>query len=140
MHRIEKSTQFLKVTADDQGLIIGYGMICKEHGEDFYDSDNQCFDEHGMLEATTDFAKSGRGMAYMHARDADGNPIQVGEAIHSFPLTSEIAKALEIEPRYTGWLVAVQPHSEEILEKARNGELNGFSIGGYVVEVEDEDE
>ncbi len=120
------------------GLIFGFAMICKVDGEDYYDADDEHFEEQGMLEASTDFAKSNRVACIMHARDGSGVPVQGGVAIHHFPLTTEIAKALEIETKRTGLLMAIAPDSEEDLEKARNGEYTGFSIGGEYLEVIDE--
>jgi hypothetical protein len=49
--------------------------------------------------------------------------------VHSFPLTTDIAKALEITTRKTGWLVAMKPNAG-VLAKFASKEYKGFSIGG----------
>ena len=142
MTKFQTKATILKVD-ESLGLIFGFAMICKvrdENGEfqDFYDSDDEHFPEQGMLEASTDFAKSKRVACDMHARDGQGQPVQDGGVIHHFPLTSEIAKALGIDTPMTGLLVALAPDNPETLEKAKSGEYTGFSIGGHPIEAEDE--
>ena len=128
--------QILKVNTD-LGLIFGFSMICKVDGEDYYDTDGDHFTERGMLEASTQFAKGGRVACTMHARDVNGQPIQDGGVIHQFPLTTEIAKALDIQTRMTGLLVALAPDDPDTLAKAARGEFTGFSIGGEILESTD---
>ena len=130
--------QILKVNSE-LGLIFGFAMICKVDGEDFYDDDNEHTTEQCMLEASTEFAKSKRVACDMHARDEHGAPVQDGGVIHHFPLTSEIAKALGITTPVTGLLVALAPDNPETLEKARRGEYTGFSIGGSIIEFEEDE-
>jgi len=137
MTNFQADTQILKVD-DDRGLIFGFAVVCKVGGEDFYDLDNEHITEDAMFDAANDFALSKRTACVMHARDAQGAPVPDGGVIHTFPLTSEIAKALGIQTSQTGLLVALKPDSQETLDKARSGEYTGFSIGGEIIEVEDE--
>lgn len=131
-----KDAQILKVDTG-LGLIFGFAMVCKIGGEDYYDTQGDHITEQAMLEASTEFAKSSRVACDMHARDDTGVPVQGGAVIHTFPLTSEIAKSLGIETPQTGLLIAMAPDDPELLEKARNGEYTGFSIGGARIEDED---
>lgn len=137
MSNFQTETTILKVSTE-LGLIFGFAAICKVDGEDFYDSDNEHYPEEAMLADTTEFAKSRRVACTMHARDAAGAPVEDGGVVHTFPLTTEIAKALDIQTRRTGLLVALAPDNPATLEKARSGEFTGFSIGGAVIEAEDE--
>lgn len=137
MSKFQTDAQILKVDTG-LGLIFGFSIICKVDGEEFWDSDNEHFEERAMLEASTDFAKSSRVACVMHSRDVNGNPVQDGGVVHTFPLTTEIAKALDIVTKHTGLLVALAPDNPETLEKASNGEFTGFSIGGVILEAEDE--
>ncbi len=134
---LQVDATILKVSSE-LGLIFGFAMICKVDGEDYYDVHGEHFEEQGMLEASTEFAKSDRVACVMHARDGSGSPVQGGVAIHHFPLTTEIAAALDIVTKRTGLLMAIAPDSEEELEKARDGTYTGFSIGGEYLEVVDE--
>jgi len=137
--RFLTNSKILKVD-DSLGLIFGFAMICKERQpdgsfRDFVDSDGDHFEEGGMVEASTEFAKGPRVACDMHKRDDDGNPVQDGCVVHTFPLTEEIAKALGIDTPYTGLLASLAPENPETLEKARSGEYTGFSIGGAVIEA-----
>ena len=141
MTNFRTDVQILKVNTE-LGLIFGWAMICKVRDEHdnlvpYNDTDDEQFDEQGMLEAVTEFAMTKRVACDMHARDEDGQPVQDGGVIHHFPLTEEIAKALGIITPVTGLLTALRPDNPETLEKARTGEYTGFSIGGEVIEAED---
>lgn len=120
------------------GLVFGYALICATKNasgefEPYFDQGS--YDETGalvsdhvsedeMLSAVTDFMQSAERISKMnHAGD------QRGVVVHSFPLTAEIAKALDIDAKMTGWLVAMKPDAE-MLAKFVSGELTGFSIGG----------
>ncbi len=125
-----------KTSVDSKlGLVFGFAIVCKLAGEDYYDSgsldpDGNVYSDHisedEMIVAVTDFMKSARIAKEMHDDAGDG---QRGVVVHSFPLTTEIAKALGIETETTGWLVAMQPDAD-MLAKFESGELTGFSVGG----------
>ena len=139
MPEIRKTdAQILKVNSE-MGLIFGFAAICKVDGEEFWDSDGEHYPEDAMLADSTEFAKSSRVACTMHARDGNGDPVQDGGVIHTFPLTTEIAKALDIQTRRTGLLVALAPDDPDTLEKAKNGIFTGFSIGGDILEAEYEE-
>ena len=62
------------------------------------------------------------------------------ELLESFGLDMQnVAKALGIQTSRTGLLVALAPDDPATLEKARNGEFTGFSIGGAILESEYEE-
>jgi len=129
-----KDCQILKVSTE-LGLIFGWAAICTQDGADFWDSDGEHYPEQSMLGDATEFAKV-RVACTMHQRNAAGNPVQTGGIVHMFPMTGEIAKSLGIETRITGLLIAMQPDNPEDLEKAKNGEYTGFSIGGDIIDAE----
>lgn len=112
----------LKVS-EELGLVFGYALISKVDGKPFYDLQGDHIPEDEVLKASTDFMLNSRVAKEMHQGE------QIGGVVHSYPLTEEIAKALDIEARRYGWLVAMQP-SAEVLAKFKSGELKGFSIGG----------
>lgn len=120
---------FLKVE-ESLGLIIGYAIICKEHGEDYFDLQGDHIPEDAMLKASAEFMKNSRAGCTMHARDGQGNVVPDGSVVFAFPMTTDIAKSLDIQVERTGLLVAHQPDNPETLAKARRGEYRGFSIGG----------
>lgn len=120
------TSAILKVD-ESLGLVFGFAIICKEDGEPHFDLQADHIPEHVMLKGSTDFMKSDRVAKEMHRGD------QVGEIVFAFPLTTDIAKSLDIQTKRTGLLIAMQPDDPEVLRKFANGEYTGFSIGGTAV-------
>ena len=127
IHELQ-ATNILKVDKG-LGLVFGFAMICKEDGQPHFDLQGDHIPEGVMLKSAMDFAKSARVAKEMHA----GDPI--GSIIHTFPLTTDIAKSLDISTKHTGLLIAMQPDDPNVLSKFANGEYTGFSIGGTAVNV-----
>lgn len=120
--RFETACEIMKVD-DELGLVFGFAMISKMNGEPYFDLQGDHIPESSMLKAATEFmAATPRISGDMHAK-ADGR------VVFAFPLTSEIAKSLDIQTNTTGLLVAIKP-SPSVLEKFKKGEYTGFSIGG----------
>ena len=107
---------------DELGLVFGFGMICKQNGEEYFDVQGDHIPEESMLKAAADFMVGDRISGDMH-KDVDG------KVVFAFPLTTEIAKALDITTKNTGLLIAMRP-SADVLSKFKSGEYTGFSIGG----------
>lgn len=136
-------TRFAK-NAVQLGMAIGYAVVCEKRGEDgefvpYFDEDRD-FPEHitpqCMVEAACDLAMSDRVMGVMH-KSRDGvmpsDPSEVeprGIIVHTFPMTQEIAAALDITVQKTGLLVAVKPNDKSVLQDIRSGKYAAFSIGG----------
>jgi Putative phage serine protease XkdF len=117
------------------GLVFGWGIVCKVDGEPYFDLQGDHIPEDAMLKATSDFMLSSRISGDLHVRDEAGAPVQDGDVVFSFPLTSDTAKAMGISCDRTGWMVAIKP-SAEVLGKYISGEYTGFSIGGQRVDDE----
>lgn len=130
--RFSTACEFVKVD-DEKGLVFGFACVCLEDGEPFVDFHNDHIPENSMFDASLDFMRKSRMSTDMHARDDDGLPVADGEGvIFAFPLTTEIAKALDIETKRTGLLVAMKP-SPAVLQKFKDGDYTGFSIGGRYI-------
>lgn len=132
--KFETSAQVLKVD-ESLGLVLGFAIICKENGEDYHDLQGDHISEQDMIEAATDFMLNSRAAGDMHRGD-DGNitsgdkVAKRGQIVFAFPLTTDIAKAFEIETARTGLMIALKPDSDDILQKFRDGTYTGFSISG----------
>lgn len=126
--QFERTCDVLKV---DQrlGLVFGFAIVSKVNGEDYFDTQGDHIPEDAMMKASMDFMKNSRMSKDMHKGDKDG------EVVFAFPLTTEIAKSLDIKTRQTGLLIGMKP-SKKVLEKFANGSYTGFSIGGGYVESE----
>ena len=127
--RISVNCQVEKV--DTQlGIVFGFAMICKIHGQEYYDKQDDHIVESAMLEASAKYMAGNRVAKVMH----QGEP--VGQVIFGFPLTEEIAKALDITTPRTGFIMGMKPESDDILDKYAKGIFTGFSIGGRRIEEE----
>lgn len=124
--------EFKKVD-EDLGLILGFAIVCKVDGQDYFDLQNDHIPEESMLKAATDFMQNSGEARTMHTEE------RTGDVVFAFPLTTDIAKAFGIETKTTGLMIGMKPDDPAVLEKARNGEFTGFSIGGLRVEDEDVD-
>lgn len=131
-----------KVSRVDEklGVVFGYAIVCKVDGEDYYDlnidQDGERVPEHipedAMLKSSTVFMEHHRVAKEMHSGD------QTGQVVHSLPLTTDIAKALDIVTDKTGWIIGMKP-SKAALAKYASGEYTGFSIGGVRIRNEEID-
>ncbi|NCD14980.1 MAG: hypothetical protein EOL92_07070, partial [Bacteroidia bacterium] len=111
-----------KISDDDQ-IVYGWGMISSIDGEPYYDTDNDHISDDVVRKASTGFMLGQRISNDSHTEN------DVGLVVHSFPLTSEIAKAMGIPSRITGWMVGVKV-DPKTLAKFKSGEYKGFSIEG----------
>lgn len=122
---IQKSIQVEVCKVDETlGVVFGYAIICKVDGEDYYDVQGDHIPEQTMLEATSVFMAGNRMAKVMH------QGASAGQVVFGFPVTSDIAKSMDIEVSKTGFIVGMKPTDARILDKYRTGELTGFSIGG----------
>lgn len=131
---ISVTSELCKVD-ESLGLVLGWGIICKINGEDYFDLQDDHITEEAMLDAAVDFMANSRMAKDMHIKGEEGE--LPGSVVFAFPLTTEIAKAFGIETLQTGLLVGMRPGSDEILNKFKTGEYTGFSIGGQLIRGED---
>ena len=105
------------------GLVFGWGIICSENGEPYFDLQGDHIPADAMMKAACDFQLHSRATDDMHDNIADGT------VVFSFPMTKDVAKAYGISCDTEGWMIAAKP-SAEIFAKFKSGEYKGFSIGG----------
>ena len=120
--KLEKHCELLKFD-EELGLVMGWAIVCKEGGEDYYDLQGDHIPEDSMMKAAADFMESERTSEAMH----DGDP--AGTVVFAWPLTEDVAKACNLQTTRTGLLIGVRPNAA-MLKRFRDGELTGFSIGG----------
>lgn len=145
------TSQILKVDTA-LGLVFGFAIVCKlanDKGEleDYHDLNVDVAGPHAgkrvpehitedaMFKCAVDAASEGVQMA---GNDMHAGPDN-GTFYFMFPLTSEIAKALEIETKRTGLLVAYKPEPD-VLAKFNDGTYTGFSMEGARVTFEEYDD
>lgn len=135
-HKIKSVPKVAQVAKVDSelGIVFGYAIICTKNGEKYFDTQGDHIPESSMLKAVAKYADGPRLAKDMHEGES------IGTVIFTFPLTSDIAKALEIDVAKTGLIIGMKPQDDAVLAKYKSGEYTGFSIGGYRVLDEDLDE
>lgn len=127
--------EVLKVD-EELGLVMGWAIISNIEGEPYFDKQGDHIPEDAMLEAASEFMRNSRVAGDMHDGESHGR------IVFAWPMTEDIAKAFGFETTVTGLMVAMKPDNDEVLEKFRNGDYTGFSIGGRRIKdepVEEED-
>lgn len=127
-----RNAKLIKVD-DSLGLVFGWAVVCKVNGEPYFDLQDHHITEAAIVKAASEFMLSDRKAGDMHTEDANEDIIVKGTVVFAFPLTTDIAKSLDIQTATTGLLIAMKPSDPAILTKFRNGEYTGFSIGGHKV-------
>lgn len=123
---IEKKTFVNVVKVNEElGLVMGFAIVCEERGVPYYDVQGDHIPEDAMLKAAAEFMANSRAAKEMHAGP------DIGEVVFAFPLTREIANAMEIDGyNKTGLMIAMKFSDSAIVDKFKSGEYRGFSIGG----------
>lgn len=138
---VEKAFASVCKVDEGLGLVFGWAIVCKVDGKEYFDTQGDYIPEDAMMKASADFMENSRMAADMHPRD-ENNTFQPemanGTIVFAFPMTEDVAKALGIETRKTGLLIAMKPPAD-ILEKFKSNEYTGFSVGGYRITDEDVD-
>ena len=116
------------------GLVMGWAIVCKIKGKEYFDSQGDHIPEASMLKASLNFMKGARTLGDMH-KEAEG-----GTVVFAWPMTKEVAKSFDIKTDTTGLMIAIKPENKEMLAKFESGEYTGFSIGGRRIKDEEVDD
>jgi hypothetical protein len=109
---------------DEQRIVWGWASVATEDGKPVVDLQGDVITPAEMEKMANDFMSSVRTGKAMHEGP------KIGEFIHSMPLTNELAKAFDLHTDREGWIVAMKVYDDEVWEKIRGGQFQGFSIGG----------
>lgn len=116
--------EIVKVDSDLR-LVFGWASVITEKNKPVIDTDGDVIHAGVLLEATTEFMEDVRTAKRMHKGS------KIGEVLHSFPLTNDIAKSLGLDLKgREGWIVGMKVHDDETWELVKEGKLKAFSIGG----------
>lgn len=121
------SNQILKID-DSLGVVLGWGIISKIDGQEYFDKQDHHIPEQTIFESAVDFVLNSGVHKEMHKGS------EKGQVVFVWPMTTEIAKAFDIQTKVTGLMIGVKPNDPAILEKFKDGTYTGFSIGGVIVE------
>lgn len=125
-----KFAEVLKVD-ESHGLVLGWAIVCKKDGANYFDLQEDHIPEASMLSAAVDFMQNSRVAKEMHTGES------AGAVLFAFPMTDDIATAFGVETKTTGLMIAMKPESADMLAKFKDGTYTGFSIGGARLEDEE---
>jgi len=109
---------------EEERIVYGWASIVTMDGKPVIDKQGHIISGEEMEKMATSFMMSERTAKAMHTGES------IGQIIHSFPLTAQIAKAIGMETDVEGWFIGVKVHSDAVWQKIKNGDFKAFSIGG----------
>lgn len=140
--KIVKVSDVLSVD-EEHGVVIGWAIVCKMDGEDYYDLNVDQDGPHAGERVPEHITED---CMFKAAAEAVGGGLLAGNEMHAgpdsghyvflFPMTTDIAKSLDITTKRTGLLVGYKPETE-VLAKFKDGTYKGFSIEGARVTYEE---
>lgn len=115
---------------EEHRILYGWGSVTTYKGELVVDRQGDAIETETMHKAVNEFMKGVRIGKFMH----DGE--QVGQIVHSFPITKEICAALGIQSDMEGWITGFYVEQDELWEAVKSGEYAELSIGGAAMREE----
>lgn len=109
---------------EDQRIIFGWASVTTHKGEHVVDLQGDVIRTDTLHKAVNEFMKGVRVGKLLHQGD------QVGEIIHSFPMSKEICEALEIQSDKEGWITGYYVTDDTLWDAVKAGDYTEFSIGG----------
>jgi Putative phage serine protease XkdF len=109
---------------EEQRLVYGWAYVSTVKGKISLDHSGEYIRPEELVKAATNFMLDVRVAKAMHSGS------QIGEIVHSLPVTNEIATSLGLTTDREGWIICVKIHDDDIWEDVKSGKLSAFSIGG----------
>jgi cation transport regulator ChaB len=122
-HDLTKASDILKIDRARR-IVWGWASVSTIKGEIVTDLQGDRIAPAEMEKMADRFMRSARAAKAMH----DGD--DVGEVLHSFPVTEKLAKAFGIAIDREGWITGTYIKSDDEWAKVLRGEYRGLSIGG----------
>jgi cation transport regulator ChaB len=120
---VTKTADILKVDTERR-IAWGWASVSTLKGELVTDLQGDTITPQEMEKMADRFMASARTAKAMHEGD------QIGEVLHSFPITNEIAKAFGMETDREGWIIGMKIHDDAVWQGFKDGTYKAFSIGG----------
>jgi hypothetical protein len=122
--RMEKRAAKIIKIDDEARIVWGWASVVSIDGKPMIDRQGDIISAEVMTKAADNFMIDVRVAKAMH------EGAQIGEVIHSFPLTKALGEALGVYSALEGWIVAMKVHDNGVWGRVKSGELAAFSIGG----------
>lgn len=117
---------------EEQRLVYGWAYVSTVKGEISLDHSGEYIRPDELVKAATNFMMDVRVAKAMHTGS------QIGEIVHSLPVTNEIAASLGLTTDREGWIICVKVHDDAVWDQVKSGKLSAFSIGGRALRGTDE--
>ena len=121
---MEKRTAKIIKLDQEARIVWGWASVVSVDGKPMVDRQGDIISADVMTKAADRFMLDVRVAKAMH------EGAQIGEVIHSFPLTKALGEALGVHSALEGWIVAMKVHDDSVWNRVKSGELAAFSIGG----------
>lgn len=109
---------------EDQRIIFGWASVTTYKGELLVDLHGDVIKTETLHKAFNEFMKGVRVGKINHSGE------QVGQIVHSFPMSKEICDALEIQTDKEGVIAGFYVIDDTLWEQVKSGDFAEFSIGG----------
>lgn len=113
--------------SEEERLVYGWAYVSTLNGEISLDHSGEYIRPDQLEKAATNFMIDVRVAKAMHTGQ------QVGEVVHSLPLTKSIADALGIQSDREGWIICMKIYDDAVWNLVKTGKLSAFSIGGRAI-------
>jgi hypothetical protein len=129
---VSKSEEDFKVfkVDEEQRIIYGWASVTTHKGELVVDRQGDVIKTETLHKSVNDFMENVRVGKLMHAGE------QVGQIVHSFPISKEICDALGIQSDMEGWITGYKVYDDALWEDVKVGKYAAFSIGGAAIKEE----
>ncbi len=125
----------IRKTDNEQRLVFGFlSVAVDEHGNPIIDSQDDVIDPAELEKAAYEFVLTSRKAGDVHER-VEG----IGRLVESMVFTPEKVAKLGIPDGILpkcGWWVGFKIDDDQVWEKVKSGEYQGFSIGGQAIREE----
>ncbi len=120
---MNKSADILKLDSERR-IAWGWASVSTMQGQPVVDLQGDIIPLAEMEKMADRFMASARTAKAMHAGES------IGEVLHSFPVTNELAKAFGMSTDREGWIIGMRINDNETWNAMKRGDFKGFSIGG----------
>lgn len=122
-YEMSKSSDILKID-NERRIAWGWASVATVNGKLVTDLQGDTITPTELGKMADRFMASARTAKAMHEGDS------IGEVLHSFPLTNEIAEAFGLNTDREGWIIGMKIHDDATWAAMKSGQFKGFSIGG----------
>ena len=121
--RDKSPIKILKVD-EEQRIIYGWASVTTYKGDLVVDLQGDVIKTDTLHKAINEFMKGVRVGKLNHSGE------QVGQIVHSFPMSKEICAALGIQSDKEGWITGYHVTDDTLWKQVKAGEFAEMSIGG----------